>query len=1073
MCTRVAPQLLAGNETNEADALDIQRPDVQATEEQQVPPEQETEEHSGYRLGLEVTDDLEVDCGEAEHPTGLFPGHLDIFDAGLEDEQDHAEYNTPTSVLDNEDRTTTIEDTPSLAQSASIRPNSGRLSSSAATEVREMFSDNTKLQAAACRRYNGMPTRDWWWETQEKISQDRRGGGATIVPLIVASDKTMLTLQSGDLAAHAVFLSIGNLRASARHSNERPGSILLGLIPIVKEGDAITRGRIFHHCLATIFELVKQMCLQAGTEILCSDGWTRRYVPIIAVFTTDYEEQVKLTGILGNRHCTMCKIHPGLREDLELTAEWRSKTDTRERIQRQRKGATGTSSGSTAQLSQTFDVVDDGIESEEEEAGLGSGDESELDPDERIHDINRFALTMPLMDIHKSLMVDILHQLLKGVMMHVLGSTQLFTLDQARNKPGTRMFEAVTHANATKKRSAKANAKVAKSIVTGIVDRRFASIPKFATIRVFQHLSKILPVFVPLLEEVGTPEANAAIQFIRATVDFITLAMYQSHDDNTLRYFELALYRMNQRKEVFQKYRNPKAKDDEQHFDFPKWHSLTHYVQMIHLYGCAPNWDTNHPEHKHHTYANEGFRRTNKKNDWEDQLMEHHLRGINMLALQDTLCRGPRPTLADGRERDEEPVSVGEPQPIDLVFGLPGINRRTKKALWRAVRDIVELLGPEEGPLFRQAMAVFVRESRPYNREQPSNLDPVRVEPMDTWVNDYPVQLHHSIKCRKEHGDMTDDSSTTERNITRCARIWQKEAKPRHDWVWVQEYEAPAEDGKQSVAFQGRSPVRPRLIVTVEDIGVIHAAEHDMDQGEQANTRYSGVYCDVYVPKDPQGRAGDPAHGAALPPAYRDPSIYYAASNADPASFAREASQLAGNKHNSSPRLLMFILQDRNNITHGEIKRYCECKLGISPRCVQYAHVQKAPAQYISNVLMKFNAKLGGFSNTVFGPVTSKKPILDNSVVIIGADVSHAAPGLNGPSMAAMTVSMNDNATRYAAAIEASGHRVETITDETIENMEKHIISPIENGWSTQAGQGKIPATVVYFRDGISESQFA
>ena len=593
---------------------------------------------------------------------------------------------------------------------------------------------------------------------------------------------------------------------------------------------------------------------------------------------TDYEEQVKLTGVLGNRHCTMCKIHPDLREDLELTAEWRSKTDTRERIQRQRKGATSTSSGSTAQPSQTFDVVDDGIESEEEEAGLGSGDESELDPDERIHDINCFALTMPLMDIHKSLMVDILHQLLKGVMMHVLGWTQLFLLDQARNKPGTRMFEAVTHANATKKRSAKANAKVAKSIVTGIVDRRFASIPKFATIRVFQHLSKvsqwtgaeqkyilrqILPVFVPLLEEVGTPEANAAIQFIRATVDFITLAMYQSHDDNTLRYFELALYRMNQHKEVFRKYRNPKAKDDEQHFNFPKWHSLTHYVQMIRLYGCAPNWDTSHPEHKHHTYVKEGFRRTNKKNDWEDQLMEHHLRGINMLALQDILCRGPQPTLADGRERDEEPVSVGEPQPIDLVFGLPGQNRRTKKALWRPVGDIVELLGPEEGPLFRQAMAVFVRESRPHNREQPSNLDPDRVEPMDTWVNDYPVQLHHSVKCRKEHGDITDDSSTTERNIARCAENWQKGGKPRRDWVWVQEYEAPAEDGKQSVAFQGRLPVRLRLIVTVEDIGVTYAAEHDMQQGEQGNTRYSGIYCDVYVPKDPQGRASD-VHGMTL-----------------------------------------------------------------------------------------------------------------------------------------------------------------------------------------------------------------
>jgi len=47
------------------------------------------------------------------------------------------------------------------------------------------------------------------------------------------------------------------------------------------------------------------------------------------------------------------------------------------------------------------------------------------------------------------------------------------------------MFKAVIHANATKKRLAKANAKVAKSIITSIVDRRFASILKFATIRVF------------------------------------------------------------------------------------------------------------------------------------------------------------------------------------------------------------------------------------------------------------------------------------------------------------------------------------------------------------------------------------------------------------------------------------------------------------------------------------------------------------------------------------------------------------------------------------------------------------
>ncbi|THW26201.1 hypothetical protein D6D22_10808 [Aureobasidium pullulans] len=108
----------------------------------------------------------------------------------------------------------------------------------------------------------------------------------------------------------------------------------------------------------------------------------------------------------------------------------------------------------------------------------------------------------------------------------------------------------------------------------------------------------------------------------------------------------------------------------------------------------------------------------------------------------------------------------------------------------------------------------------------------------------------------------------------------------------------------------------------------------------------------------------------------------------------------------------MFILYNKNSITYGKIKRYYECKLS-------------------------------GFTNTVFGPITLKEAILDNSVVIISADVSYAAPGLNSPSIAAITVSINANATRYAAAIKTNSYRVEMITDK---NIEKHIISLIENG---------------------------
>jgi eukaryotic translation initiation factor 2C len=209
-------------------------------------------------------------------------------------------------------------------------------------------------------------------------------------------------------------------------------------------------------------------------------------------------------------------------------------------------------------------------------------------------------------------------------------------------------------------------------------------------------------------------------------------------------------------------------------------------------------------------------------------------------------------------------------------------------------------------------------------------------------------------------------------------------------------------------------------------------------------------------------------HGATLSPAMLNPAIHYPSNN-DPASFAQEAFVAAGNKHKLRPTILMFILMSKDSITYGKIKRYCECRLGIPSQCVQYAHVQKGQAQYISNVLMKFNAKLGGYTNTAFTQQTVKG-MLDPSIVVIGADVSHSAPGIPGPSMAAMTVSMNVQGTRYAAAVETNGHRVEMITDE---NIEKHIMSLIKNGWSPKVGQGRPPATVIYFRDGVSEGQFA
>ena len=88
--------------------------------------------------------------------------------------------------------------------------------------------------------------------------------------------------------------------------------------------------------------------------------------------------------------------------------------------------------------------------------------------------------------------------------------------------------------------------------------------------------------------------------------------------------------------------------------------------------------------------------------------------------------------------------------------------------------------------------------------------------------------------------------------------------------------------------------------------------------------------------------------------------------------------------------------------------------------------------------------------------------------IIIGADVSHASPGSLQPSTAAFTVSMNPHCTRYAAAVETNGHRVEMITTYNMENM----LTPLFREWMTEAGKGRFPAHVFYMRDGVSEGQY-
>ena len=102
------------------------------------------------------------------------------------------------------------------------------------------------------RVYSDMHTGDWWWNIQEQLPD-----GATVVPLLLATDKTVLTQHHGDLLLWPVYLTIGNLDRTVRRSQKRPGVILLGLLPVAKLGDEFgkhVRSELYHRCMGLILE---------------------------------------------------------------------------------------------------------------------------------------------------------------------------------------------------------------------------------------------------------------------------------------------------------------------------------------------------------------------------------------------------------------------------------------------------------------------------------------------------------------------------------------------------------------------------------------------------------------------------------------------------------------------------------------------------------------------------------------------------------------------------------------------------------------------------------------------------
>ncbi|KAF8900107.1 hypothetical protein CPB84DRAFT_1847369 [Gymnopilus junonius] len=76
------------------------------------------------------------------------------------------------------------------------------------------------------------------------------------------------------------------------------------------------------------------------------------------------------------------------------------------------------------------------------------------------------------------------------------------------------------------------------------------------------------------------------IAAITALLDFIYIAQYKTHNMETLGYLQGALDRFHTHKDYF---RQTGIRED---FNIPKFHSLTHYIESIKLFGTTDNYNT-------------------------------------------------------------------------------------------------------------------------------------------------------------------------------------------------------------------------------------------------------------------------------------------------------------------------------------------------------------------------------------------------------------------------------------------------------------------------------------------------
>ncbi|EPE10445.1 rna interference and silencing protein [Ophiostoma piceae UAMH 11346] len=214
-------------------------------------------------------------------------------------------------------------------------------------------------------------------------------------------------------------------------------------------------------------------------------------------------------------------------------------------------------------------------------------------------------------------------------------------------------------------------------------------------------------------------------------------------------------------------------------------------------------------------------------------------------------------------------------------------------------------------------------------------------------------------------------------------------------------------------------------------------------------------------------------------------------------------------------KMVLIVLQDSSTPTYNAVKYLGDVLLGVCTVCVDFSKFTKMENwAYLSNVALKVNLKLGGCNHRLaLGPVSGNaggrtggsgglfrgvssrrgpgcrqgpqsnqphrsgsssftlSPIDPATTMIVGVDVTHPSPSStsSAPSIAAMVASTDKHLSQWPAELRVQEHaREEMVANTTLEDM---TICHLKR-WQ-ERHKGTLPRSVLVYRDGVSEGQYA